>query len=214
MSQNYHGYYNQGKHYYDDSKYYGMDIDDENSNKKEQMSIQCQEKLNMQLFMRRQKNYSDTFKSCYNSMKDYINNPINQKGNFLWTLECFCSIVNHWNKDYPEYEPQLSKEFNKEKIKMEINNLAIQTKDNKKYESGLFTKFLNLLNGKEQRFESEDKIMSHFSYAQPTKDNTMASANYLLDIGRKVDRENEREEFYGYQNFDVDPKIRHLRHNK
>lgn len=211
MSHNYHRYNNQDRHYYNNNKPYNMDVDDEYSNEKQKISIQCQEKLNMQLFMRRQKNYSDTFKNCYNSMKEYLNNPVQGKGNFLWTLECFCSMVNHWNKDYPDYEPQLSKEFNKQAIKNEINDYAVKSKNNKNYESGLFTKFYNLLNGKEQKFESEDKIMSHFSCGQPTKDNTMASANYLLEIGRKVDRENEKEEFYGYQNFDVDPKIRHLR---
>ena len=49
--------------------------------------LQCQEKINIQLFMRRQKNYSDTFKNCYNTMKDYLKNPFQLKGNFLWTLE-------------------------------------------------------------------------------------------------------------------------------
>lgn len=210
MSHNKYGY-NNNKHFYDNTKIYGMDIDDDS--KKEQVRIQCQEKLNMQLFMRRQKNYSDTFKSCYYSMKDYLDNPTKGKGNFSWTLECFCSMVNHWNKDYPEYEPQLSKEFNKQEIKMELNNLATKSRGNKMYESGLFTKFYNLLNGKEQQFENEDKIMSHFNCAPPTQDNTMESANYLLELGRKVDRENEKEEFYGYQNFDVDPKIRHLRND-
>lgn len=176
--------------------------------------LQCQEKINMQLYLRRQKNYSDTFKSCYNAMKDYIKNPFQSKGNFVWTLECYCSMVDLWKRDYPEYEPQLSKEFNKEKIKLELKNYEKQTEKNKNYESKLFHKFYKLVNNEKQNLEDEKVVLSYFPEVQPNETNIMSNAANLININRKVENDIEKEEFYGYPNFDVDPKLKHLRPNK
>lgn len=176
--------------------------------------LQCQEKINIQLFMRRQKNYSDTFKNCYNTMKDYLKNPFQSKGNFLWTLECFCSMVDLWNNDYPDYEPHLSKEFNKEKIKLEIKNYEMQLQTNKNYDSKLFNKFYHLVNNEKQNHEDENVILSHFPDVKPNETNVMSNATNLINLKRKVDNDNEREEFYGFPNFDVDPKLKHLRSKK
>lgn len=172
----------------------------------------CQKELNMQLYLRRQKNFSDTFKSCYNSMKDYIKNP-SSKGNFLWTLESFCSMVNLWKKDYPDYEPQLSKEFNKDKIKLELKGLAKKAENNKNYDPMLFDKFYHLVNGEKQNFEDESTVLSYFPEVKPTESIVISNATNLIEINRKVERDNEKEEFNGYANFDVDPKIKHLRNN-
>lgn len=174
--------------------------------------VQAQENLNIQLLLRRQKNFSDTFKSCYNAMQDYLKNPKNSKGNFLWTLESFCSMVNLWKKDYPNYEPQLSKEFNKEKIKFELKDLSNKSQNNKNYDPKLFDKFYHLVNMEKQNFEDDEIILSHFPEVKPNESNVMSNAKNLLDINRKVEMDDEKEEFYGFPNFDVDPKIKDLRH--
>lgn len=84
----------------------------------------CQMHLDMQLLLRRQKNYNNTFKNCYNSMKEYLKKPTHtNKGNFLWNLDGCCAIVNLWKKDYPDYEPQFSSEFKKDSVIKEIKNL-------------------------------------------------------------------------------------------
>lgn len=94
----------------------------EEENKYYQQQLQCQEKVNIQLLLRRQKHYDNTFRNCYDTMKEYIKNPTNtNKGNFLWNLDCYVSMVSFWKKDYPEYTPQFSKQFNKERVIKEIS---------------------------------------------------------------------------------------------
>ena len=71
---------------------------------------QCQEQVNIQLLLRRQKHYYNTFRNCYDSMKVYLKNSTNtNKGNFLWNLDECCSMVNIWKSDYPEYELNLER---------------------------------------------------------------------------------------------------------
>ena len=183
---------------------------DQMEEEKMQHKILCQKELNIQLFLRRQKNYNNTFKNCYTSLEQYLKNPCpNNKGNFLWTLDCCCSMVNFWKKEYPEYEPQFNKEFQKDKKIQEIE--ALIKKLNKNDENAiLLNKFYQLLNNHKQNFEEDEKIMKHFPGVQACENNTINNANNLLEIQRKIERENEREEFYGYPGYDVDEKIRHL----
>ena len=182
--------------------------------KQSNQQLQCQEQLNMQLYLKRQKNFSNTFKNCYNSMNDYIKNPINAKGNFLWTLQAFCAMVNLWKNEYPDYEPKLNKEFNKEQIKQQLKQFAKLTENNNNYDSRLFDKFYHLLNGENQEFENDDEILKYFPDIKSNESNVMSNANNLIEINRKIARENEKEEFYNYPNYEVDEKIKHLRLNK
>ena len=123
-------------------------------------------------------------------------------------------MVDLWNNDYPDYEPHLSKEFNKEKIKLEIKNYEMQLQTNKNYDSKLFNKFYHLVNNEKQNHEDENVILSHFPDVKPNETNVMSNATNLINLKRKVDNDNEREEFYGFPNFDVDPKLKDLRSKK
>jgi hypothetical protein len=178
-----------------------------------QMQQQCQEQLNIQLLLRRQKHYNNTFRNCYDSMKAYLKNPTNtNKGNFLWNLDGCCSMVNLWKNDYPEYEPQFSKEFKKEEVIKEIKQyIQIFENKNNKEHVRIFSKFYNLLNNQKQDLEDDKTILNYFPNVKPTEDNVISTAHNLIGVQRKINKETEKEEFYGFPNYDVDKKIRHLR---
>jgi hypothetical protein len=185
----------------------------EEENKYYQQQIQCQEQLNIQLLLRRQKNYNNTFKNCYDTMKLYLNNPSNiNKGNFLWNLDCCCSMVSLWKKEYPEYIPQFSKQFNKEATIKEINQYIQHFKNKNDIEHlKIFNKFYKLLNNERQDMEDDKAVLNHFPYIQPNENNVISSANNLMNIQRKIANKTETEEFYGFPDYDVDDKIKHLR---
>ena len=195
--------------YYDESN--SQQIEEENQNYQQQ--LQCQEKLNMQLLLRRQKNYNNTFRNCYDTMKIYLNNPSNtNKGNFLWNLDCCCSMVALWKKEYPEYIPQFSKQFNKEATIKEINQYIQHFKNKNDIEHlKIFNKFYKLLNNERQDMEDDKAVLNHFPYIQPNENNVISSANNLMNIQRKIANKTETEEFYGFPDYDVDDKIKHLR---
>lgn len=174
---------------------------------------QCQEKLNMQLLLRRQKNYNNTFKNCYDSMKEYIKKPTQiNKGNFLWNLDGCCAIVNLWKKDYPEYEPKFSKEFKKDEVVQEIKKYIKKFEENKNDEHlRIFNKFYQLLNNQKQDLENDKSVLKYFPNDKPTEGNVINTAHNLMGVQRKIAQETEKEEFYGFANYDVDEKIRHLR---
>jgi hypothetical protein len=178
-----------------------------------QMQQQCQEQLNIQLLLRRQKHYNNTFRNCYDSMKAYLKNPTKtNKGNFLWNLDGCCSMVNLWKNDYPEYEPQFSKEFKKEEVIKEIKQyIQIFENKNNKEHVRIFSKFYNLLNNQKQDLEDDKTILNYFPNVKPTEDNVISTAHNLIGVQRKINKETEKEEFYGFPNYDVDKKIRHLR---
>jgi hypothetical protein len=178
-----------------------------------QQQQQCQEQLNIQLLLRRQKHYNNTFRNCYDSMKAYLKNPTNtNKGNFLWNLDGCCSMVNLWKNDYPEYEPQFSKEFKKEEVIKEIKQyIQIFENKNNKEHVRIFSKFYNLLNNQKQDLEDDKTILNYFPNVKPTEDNVISTAHNLIGVQRKINKETEKEEFYGFPNYDVDKKIRHLR---
>jgi hypothetical protein len=178
-----------------------------------QKQQQCQEQLNIQLLLRRQKHYNNTFRNCYDSMKAYLKNPTNtNKGNFLWNLDGCCSMVNLWKNDYPEYEPQFSKEFKKEEVIKEIKQyIQIFENKNNKEHVRIFSKFYNLLNNQKQDLEDDKTILNYFPNVKPTEDNVISTAHNLIGVQRKINKETEKEEFYGFPNYDVDKKIRHLR---
>ena len=178
-----------------------------------QKQQQCQEQLNIQLLLRRQKHYNNTFRNCYDSMKAYLKNPTNtNKGNFLWNLDGCCSMVNLWKNDYPEYEPQFSKEFKKEEVIKEIKQyiLIFENKNNNEHVR-IFSKFYNLLNNQRQNLEDDKTILNYFPNVKTTEDNVISTAHNLIGVQRKINKETEKEEFYGFPNYDVDKKIRHLR---
>jgi hypothetical protein len=178
-----------------------------------QKQQQCQEQLNIQLLLRRQKHYNNTFRNCYDSMKAYLKNPTNtNKGNFLWNLDGCCSMVNLWKNDYPEYEPQFSKEFKKEEVIKEIKQyIQIFENKNNNEHVRIFSKFYNLLNNQRQNLEDDKTILNYFPNVKPTEDNVISTAHNLIGVQRKINKETEKEEFYGFPNYDVDKKIRHLR---
>jgi hypothetical protein len=178
-----------------------------------QMQQQCQEQLNIQLLLRRQKHYNNTFRNCYDSMKAYLKNPTNtNKGNFLWNLDGCCSMVNLWKNDYPEYEPQFSKEFKKEEVIKEIKQyIQIFENKNNNEHVRIFSKFYNLLNNQRQNLEDDKTILNYFPNVKTTEDNVISTAHNLIGVQRKINKETEKEEFYGFPNYDVDKKIRHLR---
>ena len=188
-----------------------MIIENENQeNKKVQTQIQCQKHLNIQLLLKRQKNYNNTFKNCYYSLIEYLKNPSKEKGNFLWTLDCCVSISNLWKQDYPEYEPQFSKEFKKDKIIKEVKKEMDLCKENKeKYR--LLNKFYRLLNNEKQDFESDETIFKNLPEIKATEENVLSASHNLMEINRRIAIEDEKEEFYNYPNYPVDKKIEHLR---
>jgi len=196
--------------YYDDPNYRQIE---EEENKYYQQQLQCQEKLNIQLLLRRQKNYNNTFRNCYDTMKLYINNPSNtNKGNFLWNIDCCCSMVALWKKEYPEYTPQFSKQFNKDATILEINKYIQHFKNKNDIEHlKIFNKFLKLLNNERQDMEDDKAVLNNFPDIKPTENNVINSAHNLMNIQRKIANQTETEEFYGFSNYDVDDKIKHLR---
>ena len=194
--------------YYDDPNYRQIE---EEENKYYQ--LQCQEKLNIQLLLRRQKNYNNTFRNCYDTMKLYINNPSNtNKGNFLWNLDCCCSMVDLWKKEYPEYAPQFSKQFNKEATILEINKYIQYFKNKNDIEHlKIFNKFLKLLNNERQEMKDDKDVLNNFPDIKPTENNVINSAHNLMNSQRKIANQTETEEFYGFSDYDLDDKIKHLR---
>ena len=177
--------------------------------------LQCTKQVNIQLLLRRQKNYNNIFRNCYDSMKKYINdtNQIN-KGNFLWNLDGCCSIVNLWKNDYPQYKPQFSKEFKKEEVVKEIKHYIETCEEKKDTEHvKIFKKFYKLLNNERQDLEDDQNLLNYFPVVKPTENNVISSAQNLIEIQRRINNETETEEFYGFSNYDVDEKIRHLRTN-
>ena len=178
-----------------------------------QEQLQIQEKVNIQLLLRRQKNYNNTFRNCYDTMKEYINNPTNiTKGNFLWNIDCCCSMVSLWKKDYPEYVPQFSKQFNKEEVVKEINKyIQIFKAKNDIEHFKIFTKFFKLLNNERQDMEDDKTLLKYFPEVKTTENNLMNTAHNLIKVGRKIQNETETEEFFGFPNYDVDDKLKHLR---
>ena len=196
---------------YDDNPNYEQIEEEEN--KYYQQQLQCQEKLNIQLLLRRQKNYNNTFRNCYDTMKLYINNPSNtNKGNFLWNIDCCCSMVALWKKEYPEYTPQFSKQFNKDATILEINKYIQHFKNKNDIEHlKIFNKFLKLLNNERQDMEDDKAVLNNFPDIKPTENNVINSAHNLMNIQRKIANQTETEEFYGFSDYDVDDKIKHLR---
>ena len=193
--------------------YYNQNVpmveEDEKVYEEEQM--QCQKQMNIQLLLRRQKHYNNTFKNCYVTFKEYIKNPSQiNKGNFIWNLDGCCSMVSLWKKDYPEYEPQFSKEFKKDAVKQEIKALIKKIGKNDE-NTRLFNKFYQLLDNKEQNMEKDEDVLNYFPQAQSNQNNVISNANNLIDIKRKIDQETEKEEFYGFRDYEVDDKIKHLR---
>lgn len=59
--------------------------------------------------------------------------------------------------------------------------------------------------------EEDKNILKYFPNNQANENNTISTANNLIGVQRKISQETEKEEFYGFKNYDVDPKIRHLR---
>lgn len=190
-----------------------MEEEKEKAYIEKQQQQQCQEEVNIQLLLRRQKHYNNTFRNCYDSMKVYLKNPTNtNKGNFLWNLDGCCSMVNLWKSDYPEYEPQFSKEFKKEEVIKEIKNYIQYFKQKNNIEHvNIFNKFYNLLNNQKQNLEDDKTILNYFPSVKPTEGNVISTAHNLMGVQRKIDQETEKEEFYGFPNYDVDKKVRHLR---
>ena len=178
-----------------------------------QQQLQCQEKVNIQLLLRRQKHYDNTFRNCYDTMKEYIKNPTNtNKGNFLWNLDCCVSMVSLWKNDYPEYTPQFSKKFNKERVIKEINQYIQHFQNKNDIEHlKMFAKFSKLLNNERQNMEDDRTVLNYFPEVKANENNTLNGAHNLIEIKRKIDNETETEEFYGFPNFEVDDKIKHLR---
>ena len=212
------GYVNNNKYNNTKVNHYNQDYYSQNSPMVEEdekvyenEQIQCQKQMNIQLLLRRQKHYNNTFKNCYMTFKEYINNPSQiNKGNFIWNLDGCCSMVSLWKKDYPEYEPQFSKEFKKDAVKQELKTLIKQYGKNDE-NAKLFNKFYQLLDHKEQKMEKDDDVLTYFPQVQPTQSNVLNNAHNLIDIKRKIDQETEKEEFYGFPNYEVDDKIKHLR---
>ena len=134
---------------------------EEEEEKYYQEQKQCQEQLNIQLLLRRQKNYNNTFKNCYDSMTEYIKKPTQtNKGNFLWNLDGCCAIVNLWKKDYPEYEPKFSKEFKKDAVVQEIKKYIKKFEEIKNDEHvRIFNKFYQLLNNQKQDLEDDKTVL-------------------------------------------------------
>ena len=190
-----------------------MEEEKEEAYIEEKNQQQCQKEVNIQLLLRRQKHYNNTFRNCYDSMKVYLKNPTNtNKGNFLWNLDGCCSMVSLWKSDYPEYEPQFSKEFKKEEVVKEIQNyIQIFKQKNNIEHVKIFNKFYNLLNNQKQNLEDDKTILNYFPSVKPTEGNVVSTAHNLMGLQRKIDQETEKEEFYGFPNYDVDKKVRHLR---
>lgn len=202
---------NQYNQYNQDFNNQNVPMAEEDEKVYENQQMQCHEHLNMQLLLRRQKHYNNTFRNCYITFKEYIKNPSQvNKGNFIWNLDGCCSMVSLWKKDYPEYEPQFSKEFKKDVVKKEIKAMINQCGRNDE-NAKLFNKFYQLLDHKEQSLEKDDDVLQYFPQVQSSQSNTIENANNLINVKRKIDQETEKEEFYGFQNYEVDDKIKHLR---
>ena len=121
-------------------------------------------------------------------------------------------MVSLWKKEYPEYIPQFSKQFNKEATIKEINQYIQHFKNKNDIEHlKIFNKFYKLLNNERQDMEDDKAVLNHFPYIQPNENNVISSANNLMNIQRKIANKTETEEFYGFPDYDVDDKIKHLR---
>ena len=121
---NYNNYTGYSKGQYDDYNYENENYEDE------QIQKQAQLEVDIQLYQRRQVRYNNVFERVFNKLKEYISvinsgkkYPKEHKGILLDLLDYYASIVQLWNREYPEYEPQLKKGYNKSEILKQIDSL-------------------------------------------------------------------------------------------
>ena len=207
------GFTNTGNIY--DQSYNNYDTNME----KDQMQEQMQLELDIQLYQRRQVRYNNVFERFYNKLNEYLSftknkkiYPKEHKGILLDLLDYYAAMVQLWNKEYPEYEPQLKKGYDKEKILADLEK-RINDKKTDKNDVKIFKKFYSLLKGEEQTLYDDEEIASYFpdNKTTRTKEKVIEDAKKMLKETDKLIQKNKKIEEGGFQEYPIDPRLEHLR---
>lgn len=180
---------------------------------------QIQLEVDIQLLQRRQLRYNNIFERVFKKLNEYIDSinkgisfPNEQKGVLLDLLDYYAGIVQLWNREYPKYEPQLKKGYDKKKIFNYFENLLAQN-NNSKEDFEIFKKFYLLLKGEEQKLYDDKVIASYFpdSQKERTNEQVINDAQRMMIETDKLNKKNQKIEKEGFKDYPVDPKIAHLK---
>lgn len=163
--------------------------------------------------------YNNIFERVFNKLNEYISSitkglpfPKEQKGILLDLLDYYAGIVQLWNREYPQYEPQLKKGYDMQKILNFFENLIAQ-KNISKEDSEIYKKFYLLLKGQNQKLYDDKVIASYFPDSQKprTKDQVIKDTHKMIKKTDKLNKRNQKIEKEGFKDYPVDPKLEYLR---
>ena len=93
----------------------------------------------------------------------------------------YCSKVDFWKKDYPNYETQLTKEFINGEIELQLNDYEKQDQKSQYYESKLFIRFYKVIINAKQNFEDKQIILNYLDI-KPDEANVIFNLANLINF--------------------------------
>lgn len=185
------------------------------------IQMQTQLELDIQLYKKRQLHYNNIFERVYNKLNEYITLtqsgiiiPNEKKGSLLDLLDYYAGIVKLWNQNYPTYEPQLKKGFDKKAI-LDYFSKLIKDEKTDKNDAEIYKKFYCLLMGKEQKFY-EDKVIESFfqnNNEKASKEDLFQTAFKIISTKDELDKNNKKIEQEGFKDYNIDPKLNYLKNH-